>query len=93
MSPGSGGDQFTTTGGGTGSRSSRDWPLLPLGDRERRDAFLTRLARMTPETRIRSSRYRWKTWERQVWAGYYPDEVPLVNGEFEWIALRRADLD
>ena len=51
------------------------------------------MARMTPESRIRASRHRWKSWERDVWAGYYPDEVPLVNGEFEWIALRCADRD
>ncbi len=42
---------------------------------------------MTPESRIRASRYRFAPWERQIWAGYFPDEVPLVNGEFEWIAL------
>lgn len=75
------------------SRPSPDWPLLPIADRDRRDAFLQRLARMTPESRIMGSRYRWTAWERQVWAGYFPDEVPLVNGEVEWIALRSADLD
>ena len=48
---------------------------------------------MTPEERIRASRYSFKAWERQVWAGRYADEVPLVNGEVEWIALRLADLD
>jgi len=64
-----------------------------VSDRERRDGFLARMARMTPESRIRASRHRWKSWERDVWAGYYPDEVPLVNGEFEWIALRCADRD
>ncbi len=48
---------------------------------------------MTPEARIRASRYRFKAWERQVWAGHYPEEVPLINGEVEWIALRLADRD
>jgi hypothetical protein len=28
-----------------------------------------------------------------VWASRYPEEVPLVNGEVEWIALTLADLD
>lgn len=48
---------------------------------------------MTPETRIRRARYAWKAWERQVWVGHYPDEVPLINGEFEWIARRSVDLE
>jgi hypothetical protein len=28
-----------------------------------------------------------------IWAARYPYEVPLVNGEFEFIALTMADLD
>lgn len=28
-----------------------------------------------------------------AWAGRYPEEVPLVNGELPWIAMRLADLD
>lgn len=31
--------------------------------------------------------------ERAAWAARFPDEVPLLNGEFEWISLRLADLD
>jgi hypothetical protein len=31
--------------------------------------------------------------ERALWAAHYPEEVPLVNGEIEWIALSLADLD
>jgi hypothetical protein len=31
--------------------------------------------------------------ERTIWAARYPQEVPLVNDEFEWIALAMADLD
>lgn len=80
-------------GGSVVSRPSSAWPLLPYGDRERLDAFLARLDRMTPEERIRASRYQFKAWERQVWASHFPDEVPLVNDEVEWIALRLADLD
>jgi hypothetical protein len=48
---------------------------------------------MTPDERIRASRYSFKSWERQVWARQYPDEVPLINGEVEWIALGLADHD
>lgn len=28
-----------------------------------------------------------------IWAGRYPEEIPLINGEIEWIALSLADLD
>jgi hypothetical protein len=27
------------------------------------------------------------------WATRYPEKVPLVNGEFEWIACNMADID
>lgn len=42
---------------------------------------------MSTAERIRASRYSFSAWERQVWAGNFPEEVPLVNGEVEWIAL------
>jgi hypothetical protein len=75
------------------SRPSPAWPLLPLCDHDRCDAFLARLARMTPEERIRVSRHEFKRWELHVWAGHYPDEVPLIDGEFEWIAMRSVDTE
>jgi len=54
---------------------------------ERRlDAFLAELRQMTPEERIRASRYSFDDWECWAYAARYPDEVPLVNGELEWIA-------
>lgn len=28
-----------------------------------------------------------------AWARQYPDEPPIVNGEYAWIGLRMADLD
>jgi hypothetical protein len=28
-----------------------------------------------------------------IWAARYPEEVPTVNGEVEWIGLTLADLD
>jgi hypothetical protein len=77
--------------GGFGFHPSPAWTPLPLSDRQRLEAFLARLARMTPEQRIRASRYSFNSWERHVWAGHYPDEVPLVNGEVEWIALRSLE--
>lgn len=57
------------------------------------DSFATELAKMTREERIRASRYSFNRWERWVYAARYPDEVPLVNGELEWIALDLADND
>jgi hypothetical protein len=28
-----------------------------------------------------------------AWAALFPDEVPLINGEFPWIAATLADLE
>jgi hypothetical protein len=60
---------------------------------ERREAFLARLRRMSAEERLRAARHEFDRWQRSAWAGHYPDEVPIVNGEVEWIALGLADLD
>ncbi|MGA8745934.1 MAG: hypothetical protein WB507_08720 [Solirubrobacterales bacterium] len=58
------------------------------------DSFVSVLKRMTPTERISASRHGGFTrWERWVWTARYTDEVPLVNGEFEWIACNMADLD
>ncbi len=57
------------------------------------DRFVGELKRMTRAERIRASRYSFNRWERWVWSVRYPDEVPLVNGELEWIALSLADND
>ena len=57
------------------------------------DGFLSVLSRMTPPERISASRHGgFNRWERWVWAARYPEEVPSVNGELEWIALASADL-
>lgn len=55
------------------------------------EPFLAELARMTPQERGRASRYSFNRRERWVWAGRYPDEAPLLNGELEWIASTLAD--
>ena len=31
--------------------------------------------------------------ECSIWAARFPDEVPLINDELEWIALDSADID
>ncbi len=51
------------------------------------ERFLGELLRMTPQERIRASRYSFNLRERSVYAARFPEEVPLVNGELEWIAL------
>jgi hypothetical protein len=49
--------------------------------------FLSILSEMTPAERISASRHGGFTRrERSIWAARFPEEVPLVNGEFEWIA-------
>ena len=60
----------------------------------RDESFVDRLYRMGVEGRL--SAYRageLSHRECTIWAARFPDEVPLVNNELEWIALRAADLD
>ena len=67
---------------------------IPLTARRRRRAFLRRLERMTPEQRLKAARKgRLSRGELSLWAAHYPEEAPLVNGEYPWIALGLADLD
>jgi hypothetical protein len=56
------------------------------------DAFVAELWKMTSDERVRASRYTFNRWELWVWAARFPDEVPLINGEYEWVALRSADV-
>jgi hypothetical protein len=50
------------------------------------DSFLTELRRMTPEERIRASRYSMNRREYWIYAARFPEEVPTINGELELIA-------
>lgn len=66
----------------------------PIRSADGQDPFLARLDRMSPRQRV--AEYRgggFTRQERTVWACRYPEEVPVVNGEVEWIALASADLD
>jgi len=71
----------------------------PTADRaaaggEGRTAFLTRIASMSSKQRLDAARSgSFDRSQRALWALAYPEEVPLVNGEVEWIALGLADLD
>jgi hypothetical protein len=69
-------------------------PVPRVQSPARRKAFLERLHRMSAQERLRAFRFGgFDRWERGVWARHYPEEVPVVNGELEWIALGLADLD
>lgn len=53
-----------------------------------REAFLAQLVRMSAEERRRAARYGgFTSWQRSLWAARFPHEAPIVNGEYEWIAL------
>lgn len=57
-------------------------------------AHVEELDRLGPEGRISSYRKgRLSAHQLAAWATRYPDEVPIVNGEFEWIGITLADLD
>jgi hypothetical protein len=59
-----------------------------------RKPFLEALESLAPDERLGIYRSGGFTpGERTLWAANYPEEVPLVNDEFEWIALGLADLD
>lgn len=62
-------------------------PTAPASD------FVDLLERMPPAERLRRARDAFTPHQRAAWAARYPEEVPIVNGEFEWIALSIADLD
>jgi hypothetical protein len=69
-------------------------PVQPL-PRESSDPTgpLARIDRMSPEECLRAYRAgRLTRAERTAWAAAYPDEVPTVDGEPKWVALRLADL-
>lgn len=52
-----------------------------------RDARLRALWEMTPSQRVAAMRRGELTLEQcSAWAARYPDQVPLLNGEFEYIA-------
>jgi hypothetical protein len=53
-----------------------------------RDARLRSLWQMTPAQRIAAMRRGELTLEQcAAWAARFPDQVPLLNGEFEFIAI------
>ena len=58
------------------------------------DSFVIRLERMGYERRLAAYRRgEFSRRQRTIWAARFPEEVPIVNGEFEWIGAAMADLD
>ena len=54
---------------------------------EQRDARLGGLWQMTPAQRIAAMRAGKLTLEQcAAWAARFPDQVPLLNGEYEYLA-------
>lgn len=72
----------------TARRLPQNKPSQPSGD------FLTELHRMGREHRLDAYREgRFDRRQRSIWAARFPEEVPLLNGEIEWVARSLADLD
>lgn len=63
-------------------------------DRAPHEARLRALWTMTPAQRV-AAMYRGELTYQQLaaWAGARPEEVPLLNGEFWFIAIHSADVD
>ncbi|MFZ1153918.1 MAG: hypothetical protein WAN93_03325 [Solirubrobacteraceae bacterium] len=59
-----------------------------MQDLKARDARLRALWEMTPAQRVASMRRGELTLEQcAAWAARHPDQVPLVNGEFEYLTM------
>jgi hypothetical protein len=57
-----------------------------------RHARLRRLWQMPPEQRAAAMRRGELTLEqRAAWSARYPEQMPMLNGEFEWIAIKTPE--
>lgn len=72
--------------------SSRPWPSTATTEEFTTREFLDYLASIGSERRVAGYRWAFSSRERVIYISYYPDEVPLVNGEYEHLALTCADL-
>ena len=58
-----------------------------------RHARLRRLWQMAPEQRVAAMRRGELTVEQlAAWSARHPEQVPMLNGEFEWIAIRMPEV-
>lgn len=82
-------DRASAKAGSGDKRSRRAYRRASPGP-----GFVAALGAMTPAQRLAGyGAGQFNLAEANVWASLYPEEVPTVNGEFEWIALTLADLD
>jgi len=57
-----------------------------------RHARLRRVWQMSPEQRVAAMRRGELTVEQlAAWSARHPEQVPMLNGEFEWIAIRTPE--
>jgi hypothetical protein len=58
-----------------------------------RHARLRRLWQMTPEQRVAAMRRGELTYEQlAAWSARFRDEVPMLQGEFEWLAAKTPEV-
>ena len=79
-----------STTGATGNRQDHfaDWLRRDPGNAEQERVLWT----MSPEERISAMRAGLlTTYQCARWAARRPDEVPLLNGEFEFIAAQTPE--
>jgi len=58
-----------------------------------RQARLRRLWQMTAEQRVAAMRRGELTREElAAWSGRHPEQMPMLNGEFEWIAINTPEV-
>jgi hypothetical protein len=61
--------------------------------RRARHARLRRVWQMTAEQRVAAMRRGELTYEQlAAWSARYPEQVPLLNGEFDWIAINTPEV-
>jgi hypothetical protein len=57
-----------------------------------RHARLRRVWQMSPDQRVAAMRRGELTVEQlAAWSARHPEQVPMLNGEFEWIAIRTPE--
>lgn len=58
-----------------------------------RNARLRRLWQMSPQQRVVAMRRAELTFEElDAWRTRHPEQVPMLNGEFEWIAINTPEV-
>lgn len=78
---------YRPTGGAPGRRNAG----TPTGHYPT-SAFLAYLSQLGAQRRIDGYRHDFTPRQRTIFIAHYPEEVPLVNGEYEHIALSCADV-